>query len=186
MSVHDDLYPAWLTEHLANYSFNWENSVSTSFPELLDSITLHDSYWHHTISPGDNSIVLVIELDAIWNKSFCYQQTNWPYLIIRINRVINSFNDFTQDDFRGTIGDTESLQVNISRFNEWLEFAKVYDLLPVDLYEHFPIRKSMHRTEISTVYGGVLSITHEASIQTLLYTADGQSLKINIKNRSVE
>lgn len=186
MSKYDDLYPTWLAEKLANYSFSWEKSISTSFPELLGRITLHDSYWHYTLSPSDNSLLLVIELDAIWNKDFCYQQETWPYLIIKIGRVISSFHDFTQDDFRGPISDVESSQINTSRFNEWLEFAKVYELLLADLYQGFPAKQVMHRTEISTVYGGVLSITHEVSIQILLYTADGQPLKIKLINQSAE
>ena len=180
MSTSDDHFPVWLTQQLANYSFDWKTSTTTSFPDLLRHITLHDSGWYHTLSSNDNSMLLVIELDAIWNKEFCHQQEIWPYLIIKIRRVINSLNDFTQDDFLGVISDVESLPINTVRFKEWIEFAQVYELLPTDLYRHFPIEQPLHRTEISTVYGGVLSITHESPIQILLYSANGQQLEIDM------
>jgi hypothetical protein len=61
--------------------------------ELLDNITLHDSGYYKTFLDKQNSWMLIIQLDAIWNKDFCHSLEDWLFLILRFQKVFCSFQE---------------------------------------------------------------------------------------------
>jgi hypothetical protein len=90
LEMEEEKYPAWLADKVFT-SFNWRAATKTSMQGLLQSITLHDSGLYKTFLDKENSWVLIIQLDAIWNKEFCHNLEDWPFLILRFQKVFCSF-----------------------------------------------------------------------------------------------
>lgn len=133
-NIHDN---SWLNPLLVNNSFPWDQATPTTFPELLRRITFHDGYWHGCFPAlDDNSCLLVLQPDTVWNPEFCHRQEPWPYLIIEVSRVLHMSRDVVPDAIMPGISNVESAPVNAARFLEWLEFAKVYDLVPADFFDY--------------------------------------------------
>jgi hypothetical protein len=115
--MEEEKYPAWLADKLLNTSFDWAVAVKTSIQELMERITLHDSYWYNTYLAGKNAWVLIINLDAIWNKSFCHDLEEWPFLILKFKKVFCSFQDFGEHDLDyRTIGGVEIVSIKGKNF----------------------------------------------------------------------
>lgn len=177
----EEKYPAWLADKVLNTSFDWKTVTKTSMSELLAVITLHDSYWYNTYVEDGNAWVLVINLDAVWNKTFCHNLEDWPFLVLRFQQVFCSFQDFNDyDNDHRIIGDAESAPLNSGRLFEWLQFGQASGLLSSDATKKVVETKSVCRTEISTVYGGLLSLIHAPVIEILLYSEQGSQLSINL------
>lgn len=178
----DYQFPAWLGERLFTNDFPWEESTLTTFPELLHRVTFHDGYWHGYFPALDcGSVVLVVQPDAIWNPEFCHRQQDWPYLIIELPRAMSVLQHAAPSDYTtNTITDVVSAPVDAARFQEWVEFAKVYDLLPVNFFDFQPLAAPFHRTEVNLFLTGALSILHEASIRLLLYSSTGEALAVKL------
>jgi len=179
--MEEEKYPAWLADMVLNTSFDWKKAIKTSMRELLAVITLHDSCWYNTFVEDGNAWVLVISLDAVWNKAFCHNLQDWPFLILRFRRVFCSFQDFNDyDNDHRIIGDAESSLMNSGRLFEWVRFGQVSGLLSSDATKKVIEVKSVCRTEISTVYGGSLSLVHAPEVEILLYSKQGSQLPINL------
>ncbi|GAA4505015.1 hypothetical protein GCM10023172_32250 [Hymenobacter ginsengisoli] len=177
-------YPVWLASKVLTTSFDWKKATKASMCDLLAVITLHDSYWYNTYFEDANSWILVIKLDAFWNKVFCHNLEDWPFLIIKLQNVFCSFQEFSENDndYR-VIGSAESILINNARLKEWLSFGQVSGLLLPDASAKAIEAKSVYRTEISTVYGGSLSLVHAPSIEILLYSEQGSQLAINLSGK---
>jgi hypothetical protein len=174
-------YPAWLADKVLDYAFEWQTATRTSMQELLGAITLHDSSWCNTFIEDGNAWVLVVKLDAFWNKAFCHNLQEWPYLIIRLGHVYCSFQNFSEyDNDCRIIGSAETESVNGRRLNEWLSFGQISGLLAPDATKQASKIASLCRTEISTAYGGSLLLIHAPAIEVLLYSEQGSQLSINL------
>lgn len=148
---------------------------------LFENVTLHDSVWYSTFLEQENSWVLVISLDAIWNKEFCHHLEDWPFLIIKVHDVLSAFQDFIKDDsFYHTISIADSAAVNLKDFKEWSELGKSIGIYPNDFHGRLAEMKRLKRTEITTIYGGMLSLIHSPEISVLLYTEAGEMLSVNL------
>ena len=147
----------------------------------MESITLHDSYWYNTYIDGENAWVLTISLDAIWNKEFCHNMEDWPFLIIKFQKVFCSFQDFGEHDgnYR-TIGGVEVATIGGKEFNDWMDYTKIAGFLPLDILQNLQAEGGLMRTEITTIYGGTLSLVHALTIEVLLYSEQGSQLAINL------
>lgn len=177
--MEEEKYPAWLADKLLNKTFSWKEARQISMTDLLEHVTLHDSYWYNSILGNDNSLLLIINLDAIWNKEFCHNLEDWPFLIIRIKDVLCTFQNFSDaDGFYTTIGLAETKPVNIPDFKEWVDFTKVAELFPPDFYQRPEPISDLNRTVIDTIYGGALAITHHPSVEILLYSEQGEQLAV--------
>ncbi|GGF23961.1 hypothetical protein [Hymenobacter cavernae] len=179
--MNKDIYPKWLGKHILNDSFSWDKSTRTTFPVLLEQITLHDSQWYTTFFEMDNSLVMVIELDAVWNKEFCYNSEEWPFLIIRFNNVLCTFSNFNRDDYPvKTISSAETSIIDNIKFNSWYNSAKDLGILSKPFYERDSKNIIIHRTEIDTIYSGTSTFFHAVLIETLFYSNMGQLLPIQL------
>ena len=179
--MEDDKYPQWLGDLLLNNTFDWKNSTKITMEHLLEHVTLHDSVWYNTCLEQGSSWLLIISLDAIWNKEFCYYLEDWPFLVIRVSDVLSAFLDFHHDDsFYQTIGSADATSVNIKDFKEWTELGKSICLYPNDFYRRLSSMAKLTRTEITTIYGGTLALIHSSEISVLLYTESGEKLSINL------
>ncbi len=149
--------------------------------ELMENITLHDSYWYNTYVAGENAWVLIINLDAIWNKEFCHNMEEWPFLIIKFQKVFCSFQDFGEHDLNyRTIGDAEVVKIEGRDFADWMDFTKLAGFLPLNILQKLQDEIGLTRTEISTVYGGSLSLVHAPAVEVLLYSEQGSQLSVNL------
>ncbi|RAK63544.1 hypothetical protein [Hymenobacter edaphi] len=177
----DAYYDSWLAPRLVNNNFPWNQATSTTFPELLRRVTFHDGYWHGWFPVlDDNSCLLVLQPDTVWNPEFCHQRESWPYLVIEIGRVLQMSRDVVPDAIMPGISNAESAPVNAARFTEWLEFAKVYDLLPADFFDYQKPQPPLYRTDIHLLVNGTLSMIHEAPIRLLLYSETGERLPVRL------
>lgn len=177
-NIHDN---SWLNHLLVYNTFPWDQAIPTTFPELLRRVSFHDGYWHGCFPAlDDNSCLLVLQPDTVWNPEFCHRQEPWPYLVIEVSRVLNMSRDIVPDAIMPGISNAESAPINAVHFTEWLEFAKMYDLLPVDFFDQQKIQPPLHRTEINLLVNGTLSLIHEARIRLLLYTATGGQLTVRL------
>lgn len=176
----DDRFPPWLSQRLLHNDFPWEEATLTTFPELLRRVTFHDGSWYGGFpAQYDNAMVLVLQPDAFWNREFCHQQEDWPYAVIEVSRVLNISRALEPEDLI-CIDSVESAPIDAVRFTEWLEFAKVYDLMPADFFDYQKPQPPLHRTEIPLLANGTLSFIHEARIRLLLYTATGERLTVQL------
>jgi len=149
--------------------------------ELLNSITLHDSGCYKTLLDNKNSWVLIIQLDAIWNKEFCHNLEEWPFLILRFEKVFCSFQEFTEYELGSSIiGEVEVTVMNGKNFDDWIDLTKIAGFLSLDILQNLKGESELTRTEISTVYGGSLSLVHAPAIEVLLYSEQGSLLSVNL------
>jgi hypothetical protein len=74
----------------------------------------------------------------------------------------------------------ETTVINSNNFDDWMDFTKIAGFLPLDILQNLKGESSLTRTEISTVYGGSLSLVHASAIEILLYSAQGSQLSINL------
>jgi hypothetical protein len=65
-------------------------------------------------------------------------------------------------------------------FDDWMDFTKIAGFLLLDTLQNLKGEVGLTRTEISTVYGGSLSLVHAPAIEVLLYSAQGSQLAINL------
>jgi hypothetical protein len=178
--MEDEKCPAWLADKVFT-SFDWPKATKTSMPKLLNSITLHDSGCYKTFLDSKNSWVVIIQLDAIWNKDFCHNLEDWPFLILRFQKVFCSFQESTDDELGSSvIGDVEVMSIGGKDFDDWLDFTKIAGFLPLDVLQGIQAEGSLTRTEISTVYGTSLPLVHAPAIKVLLYSEQGSQLAINL------
>ena len=178
--MEDEKYPAWLADKVFT-SFDWTRATKTSMQELLDNITLHDSGCYKTFLDRENSWVLVIQLDAIWNKKFCHNLEDWPFLILRFQKVFCSFQEFADDEPSASIiGEVELTVIDSKNFADWMDFTKIAEFLPLDILQNLKGESGLTRTEIATVYGGSLSLVHAPAIEILLYSEQGGQLAVNL------
>jgi hypothetical protein len=178
--MEEEKYLAWLADRVFT-SFDWTKATNTSLQELLQVITLHDSGWYKTFLDKENSWVLIIQLDAIWNKEFCHNLEEWPFLIIKFKKVFCSFQDFDEHDLAcHIISGAEVVAIGGKDFDDWMDFTKIAGLLSLDVLRNLQNEGNITRTEISTVYGGSLSLVHAAAIEVLLYSEQGSQLSINL------
>jgi len=178
--MEEEKYPAWLAEKVFT-SFDWEAATKTSMQELLQIVTLHDSGLYKTFLDRENSWVLIIQLDAIWNKEFCHNAEDWPFLILKFQKVFCSFQEFTEYELGySIIGETEVAAIVGKEFADWIDFTKIAGFLPLDILQNLQSEDGLTRTELSTVYGGSLSLVHAPAIEVLLYSAQGSLLSINL------
>jgi hypothetical protein len=178
--MEEEKYPVWLADKVFT-SFDWGVAVKTSIQELLQSITLHDSSLYKTFLNEENSWVLIIQLDAIWNKEFCHNVEDWPFLILRFQKVFCSFQEFTEYELGSSIiGEAEVTAIAGKDFEDWMDFTKIAGFLPLDILQNLQSEGGLTRTELSTVYGGSLSLIHAPAIEVLLYSAQGSLLSVNL------
>ncbi|RSK31728.1 hypothetical protein [Hymenobacter metallilatus] len=173
--------PKWLTETLINGISIWNKAASTSFPHLLQQITLHDSIWSYAFIPEVDRLVLIIQLDSHWNKDFCHQLDDWPYLAIEITEPLNTSYIVAADPVTNIISKAASESVAYSNFTEWISAGKSLGIIPTN-YPQLPQYSVIHRTEIETI-GGYFSCIHQEAIRILLYSSGGESLAINFSHR---
>lgn len=179
--MEEEKYPAWLADKVLNTCFDWASATKTSMQELMESITLYDSSWYNTYIERENTWVLIISLDAIWNKKFCHNLEEWPFLIVKFQKVFCSFQDFGEHDLDyRTIGGVEVATIDGKEFEDWLDFTKIAGFLPLNVLQNIKGEGSLTRTEVSTVYGGSLSLVHALDIEVLLYSEQGSQLAINL------
>jgi hypothetical protein len=178
--MEEEKYPPWLADKVFT-SFDWTEATNTSLQELLQVITLHDSGWYRTFLEKENSWVLIIQLDAIWNKSFCHNLEDWPFLIIKFQKVFCSFQDFDEHDLAyHIISGVEMVTIGGKDFDDWMDFTKIAGFLPLDILQNIQKEGTVTRTEITTIYGGSLSLVHTAVVEVLLYSEQGSQLSVNL------
>ena len=174
-------YPAWLADRILNNAFDWKAATRTSMHGLLESITLHDSCWYTIYLEKGNDWVIVIVLDVVWNKAFCHNLEEWPFLILKFPKVFCSFQKFDEDDLLSPIiSDVEVVSLGGNDFNDWMDFTKIAGLFPLDVLQDIESQGHLARTELSTVCGGYLSLVHAPEVEILLYSEQGSQLAINL------
>ena len=179
--MEEDIYPNWLADKLFNNKLDWKTATSTTLEKLLTHVTLHDSGWYNTVLTGADNWVLVIQLDAIWNKEFCHQLTDWPFLLVKFKQVLCSCQDLSPDASYGSIiSDAETTALTSSSFTEWMNLADIANLLPVEVMPGLRQSQDLQRTRISTIYGGSLTLIHKPAVELLLYTDNGMQLAIEL------
>jgi hypothetical protein len=176
--------PKWLAESIAHNSFAWNEAATTTFPQLLQHITLHDSIWNYTLIHEEYSLLLFIQLDSFWNKDFCHQLEDWPFLVIKINKPLSNFYDFAEkENAVNIISHAESNSILYSKLSAWLTVGKELEIIPVEFYQQLK-NSTIYRTEISTM-GGAFSCTHLEDINVLLYTVEGRPLSVNLSGKGI-
>jgi len=60
--------PQWLQSLALTDMFQWENAYQTTFDELFEAVTYHDSHWVASFTNKSFDHVLIIRLDGFWNK----------------------------------------------------------------------------------------------------------------------
>ncbi|MDJ0363956.1 hypothetical protein QMK33_02240 [Hymenobacter sp. H14-R3] len=173
-------HPAWLADKVLNNRLDWAAATKTSMQELLETITLHDSCCYH-ICLKRGSWVIVIVLDAVWNKAFCHNSEDWPFLIIKFPKVFCSFQKFEEFEFESPIlSEVEVVSLGGKDFADWMDFTKIAGFFPLTILQDIAAEGNLTRTELSTVCGGYLSLVHAPAIEVLLYAEQGSQLAINL------
>lgn len=184
MSKVGSFNPEWLAKAAFNDSFEWTKSLKTTFPELLKSVTFHDSYWQNISLSVANEVTLFIKLDVFWNKKYTLRIENtdhWPFLLIKIPDVINIA--YNAIDSITTISEASS--VLISR-NEVVNLSVVAPgLFSKEYANRLFDCKSLHRTIFTDIYGGCVEILHAGEIHVLLVEEDGTYIDPSLEKATV-
>ncbi|MBC6698311.1 hypothetical protein [Hymenobacter sp. BT190] len=176
----DKLFPDWLLERLSTFSFDWESTKTIVASQLLKQITLHDSSLFRIFLHTKDSLIMIFEVDAIWNPDFCHSKTDWPFLIAEFQHTISVVQDFSDDEpVVSIVGEAKSTTIDSEEYSSWLSIGEsigIYDALDLPIHKHL----QTYSTQISTVYGGNLACVHKGPIRILLYSQIGDLLPITI------
>lgn len=175
MSIIGDNKPEWLEKAAFDDSFDWSNSLKTTFETFLGHVTLHDSNWETVTLNLWNQLVLTIKLDAFWNKEYCDKTENandWPYLVIKVPNTVNvSFHGTEYGTM--TISNTETTGIHSTQIETLLDKLSDTNILPIKFYERLIDCKQLTKTRFDDIYGGFIEVLHDAPIEILLINQDG-------------
>ena len=173
MSIVNQHNPEWLSIAAFNDTFDWKNSVKTTFTNFFKYVTLHDSYWQTINLTVTNETILSIQLDSVWNKDYIAMDNmnGWPFLIIKIPNVLNiSFNSVEVVsaivDYSCEIITSEDIEKLIGTLTE-------SNLFPKEFYERLIDSKEVNKTRFDDACGGVIEILHASEILILLLDEKG-------------
>ncbi len=178
-----ELYPKWLTENAFSDSFDWENGTETTLNKFIEFATLHDSIWCGIFNYLDNSVNLILNFDAFWNKELVNHKSpevkEWPYLIIKLNKVFNIV--FDSDMSCGTIigGCKTELIENIEK-EKYIDISDSQKIISGKLADNI-LDDDIYKTIIEDVCGGFIELIHKQKIQLLLIEDNGEMIKLPTK-----
>jgi hypothetical protein len=174
MSSAEQHNPEWLSKAVFNDSFDWSKSITTTFQTFFEFVTLHDSRWETVTLNPTNETILLIELDAFWNKKYTLkfrEDDTWPYLIFKIPNVINiSYNTI---DFATTIVESSCITIDSIQIEELVGVLSETTIFPKELSSRLIKFKEVHKTRFNDVYGGNIEILHSPEILVLLIDRNG-------------
>lgn len=176
-----DLAPSWLTDAVMNDRLDWSKALPSSFPLLLERVNLHDANWIAIHANIWQENILVIELDAHWNKEYIGSQhleSGSPFLIINIPNTLQI--QFHSTD-PTTIGMAVSNPVDKQVLQHLLPTQSGSTLFPPEYMAKIRKTPALHHTSIYDVYGGGISILHEPEIRILLIDRTGKYLDPSIE-----
>ena len=81
MSIIGNNKPVWLEKAAFDDSFDWSNSLKTTFETFLEHVTLHDSYSETVTLNLWNQLVMTDQAGCLVNKEYCDKTENtndWP------------------------------------------------------------------------------------------------------------
>lgn len=122
----------------------------------MEYVTYHDSYWIGSFTNPYLEYILIIQLDAFWNRTYSEydeQKQEWPFSIIKIGSVASVRYKVYDNSTAATISSTES-----------------------ELVEGIAI------TQFNDIYGGLIEFTHQPDIAVLLMSEQGEYLNANPKD----
>jgi hypothetical protein len=173
--------PEWLSIAAFNDTFDWTQSIKTTFSIFFEYVTLHDSYWQTINLNVTNETILSIKLDAFWNKEYTlkFEETNnWPFLVIKIPNVLNI--SYSTVDFATTIIDTSCLLIPSEEIEKLIGTLTQSQLFPKEFYERLIDCKEVNKTRFDDVYGGNIEILHSAEILVLLIDENGNYIDASL------
>ncbi|MBK7298854.1 MAG: hypothetical protein IPI91_20490 [Flavobacteriales bacterium] len=154
MSIIGNNKPVWLEKAAFDDSFDWSNSMKTTFETFLQHVTLHDSYWETVTLNLWNQLVLTMKLDAFWNKVYCDKTENtndWPYLVIKVPNTVNvSFHGTEYGTM--TISNTETIAIDRIQIETLLDKLSDTNILPIKFYEQLIDCKQLTKTRFDDIW----------------------------------
>ena len=176
----EELYPKWLTEKTFSDSFDWKNGTETNLNKFLEFATLHDSYWCGIFNYLDNSVNLILNFDAFWNKELANHKSSkvkeWPYLIIKIEKVFNII--FQSDMTCGTtIGECKTELIENIEKEKYIDISDSQNIINGKLADNI-LDDDIYKTIIEDVCGGFVEIIHKQKVQILLIEENGEVIKL--------
>ncbi len=182
----------WISEACFQDTFDWSKSYKTNFIDFFKYVMLHDSYWVAININTDYEAILIIELDAIWNKEYCLksrENKDWPYLVIKISDLFNIF--FNRDRKESIIYSATSKIVTKFEIEKLIELSKTSNVFYEDLFKNFNVNDELHRTRIEDVGDGNIEIYHKSEIKVLLIEKNGKYInpdthRLNLKSQLFE
>lgn len=140
--------PQWLQSLVLADMFQWNNAYQTTFGELFEAVTYHDSHWVASITNKSLEHVLIIRLDGFWNKEYSHYDESiqdWPFSLIKIEDVQSIKYKRYEDRETNTISSSES-----------------------------HITEGVAVTRFDDIYGGFIELKHNPNIKVLLMSAQGE------------
>ena len=175
-----DTYPQWLINLSFDDWFDWKKGIFSTFSRFLEYATLHDSYWCGIFSNLDNSINLIVNFDAFWNKEIANHPgpkvDEWPYLIIKLERVFNLTLDSNMD-CGTTIGELKTELISDDQKEKIIDNIGQQYLINSKIAENI-LDKKVSKTMIEDVCGGFIEIIHTEPIRLLLYESNGNLIEL--------
>ncbi len=152
----DDVFddnPLWLQKTILADAFKWENAFETTFEELFQYVTYHDSHWIGLFTNKYLEQTCIIRLDAFWNKEYSnYDEENqeWPFSIIKIENILS------------------------------IQFLKheICDSYTISTHENEVI-DGVAISQFDDTCGGFIELTHKPKIKVLLINELGNYLNPN-------
>lgn len=166
--------PHWIEVAANNDSFEWSNAIRTTFPELLDYVTLHDSRLATVVS-FTNVPVICIELDAVWNMEYTLSKDrncDWPYLVVKVPHAVNIT---YQNVFESTISDAETIVIPKTSLPPLRTHTPTVLLSEAYLLALHQC-KELHKTTLLSIHGDAIELLHDSEIYVLLLSPDGDYL----------
>jgi hypothetical protein len=175
-----ELYPKWLTEKAFSDSFDWENGTETTLNKFLEFATLHDSYWCGLFNYLDNSVNLILNFDAFWNKELANHKSaevkEWPYLIIKVKKVFSII--FDSDLTCGTtVRECKTELIDNVEKEKYIDISNSQKIISGKLAENI-LDDNIYKTLIEDVCGGFIELVHKQQIQILLIEENGEIIKL--------
>ena len=168
----------WIKISAFENVFDWTKSFITDFKTLFENVTFHDSTLATTHLNFENKLIISFCLDVHWNKEYSYEaetDEDWPYLIIKINDVINLYLD-TKDSIK-IISDFTTILLDKNLFENLRNLNLPSEILPLDLFKRLSNLTEIHKTKFCDVGGGGLELLHGREIEIILVTEKGEYLE---------
>lgn len=182
-------YPDRLGGDLLGGGLPWEEAVEVTVPRFLSRYTLHDSYWIGLYLQPKAEAVALIRWDAYWNEGLVVHPretvTDWPVLLVRFERVYQTFNTYPglDEDREILSGLPETISDAASATLAPVEREALLDTIlrarqEADAFSDFLLDDTLHRTTISPAYRSWVEIWHGGNTRFLCLDPNGETIPI--------